>query len=374
MAPSILIAGNQTAIEGAPKAFQLGQFSDPGDDSPWTVMVNWGDGSPPETYKVDHTGTLGDVTHTYGLEGSDTVSVEVTDSLGASSTRTFGVTVLNVSPTIESLTVTSPVSVDQDSALDLTFSDPGLLDTFRLLIQWGNHTSTFARLGVGTRSYSTSHAYSAAGSDAVTVTITDHGDGQATDAATVLVVAPAPVPVLSASPVNPAAPNPDFTTLAFFNSTSSKAITSMASPPSSSSTLFLPNLGQGSSSLKSPSGLGRGGSGKSGGRSLQELLTLLLKGSSTSSGGNLANAFATPRTGAGFSPSSGRMPVAASSSGPNQNLATQAQQSDQDEPELTHGRATPILMLVVWTLVFKKQRARVRLGRRTLGDRPPRPQ
>ncbi len=73
VAPTIQVAGNQTAIEGTPASFNLGQFSDPGDDSPWTVTVNWGDGSSPVSYQVDQRGKLGSLTHTYELDGSDTV-------------------------------------------------------------------------------------------------------------------------------------------------------------------------------------------------------------------------------------------------------------------------------------------------------------
>ncbi len=367
VAPSIAIAGNQTAVEGSPKSFTLGSFSDPGDDSPWTIQVNWGDGSSPETYKVDHTGSLGSLAHTYGLDGSDTVSVEVTDSLGASSTRTFEVTVQNVPPTIDILSVTSPVKIDQASDLFLTFSDPGRLDTFRLLIQWGDHSSTFADLGVGMRSFATSHPYAAAGKDTVTVTITDHGDGQAVGRAAVLVVAPQQV--LSAPTFNPPTTTPEITTLAFFNSSTSKASPNLASPQVPGATLFLPNQGQGFGGLKSMPGGPRRSPGKSFGRSLQELLALL-QGNSSSAAGGMQNALAAQATASAFSPFS-----AASAAGPaaNQNSATPGQQEAQVEAELTHGKATRMLMIIVWTLVFRNQRTRVRLGRRTLGDRPPRP-
>lgn len=132
MAPSILVAGTQQAIEGTPASFNLGQFSDPGDDSPWTVAVNWGDGSSPVSYQVDQRGKLGSLPHTYELDGSDTVRVQVTDSLGASSFQTFHVDVSNVPPSIVSLSVTSPVNIDQPSKLDLAFTDPGISTHFVL--------------------------------------------------------------------------------------------------------------------------------------------------------------------------------------------------------------------------------------------------
>ena len=44
----------------------------------------------------------------------------------------------NVPPTIDSLNVTPKVFPGQAAALSLSFSDPGLLDTFSLAVDWGD--------------------------------------------------------------------------------------------------------------------------------------------------------------------------------------------------------------------------------------------
>jgi hypothetical protein len=44
-APSVSPPANQSANEGTSTTFNLGSFSDAQTDSPWTVTVNWGDGS-----------------------------------------------------------------------------------------------------------------------------------------------------------------------------------------------------------------------------------------------------------------------------------------------------------------------------------------
>lgn len=76
---------------------------------------------------------------------------KVTDSLGATSRELFLVNVQNVSPRIDSLTARSPIPPGQASALALSFSDPGSIDTFRLVIDWGDRTSTSLVLAGGTR-------------------------------------------------------------------------------------------------------------------------------------------------------------------------------------------------------------------------------
>ncbi len=146
--------------------------------------------------------------------------------------RTFAlgqasIEVLNVAPTI--------VVAGNQTAIEGTpikfnlgqFSDPGSLETFRLVVNWADQTSTSSMLGVGIRSFAASHVYTSVGIDMVAVTTTDHGGGQVTGTATVVVVAPATA--LSPAPNIPPVPSPLFTTLAFFNSSTSKAITTSAS-------------------------------------------------------------------------------------------------------------------------------------------------
>ena len=53
-------------------------------DGPWTVNVNWGDGSPHTTFTRATQGTLGTQTHTYADNGTYTVTVTVTDKDGGS--------------------------------------------------------------------------------------------------------------------------------------------------------------------------------------------------------------------------------------------------------------------------------------------------
>jgi photosystem II stability/assembly factor-like uncharacterized protein len=91
--PAVTPPANQTSVEGASHSFDLGSFSDP-DGGPWTVDLNWGDGSSHTNFNVTSPGSLAAKNHTYREEGPDTVTITVTDTLdGQSDSKTFAVNV-----------------------------------------------------------------------------------------------------------------------------------------------------------------------------------------------------------------------------------------------------------------------------------------
>jgi hypothetical protein len=95
--PTVTPPADQTAVEGASQSFDPGSFTDvPGATGPWTVDVSWGDGTPDTTFQATATGSLGKQSHTYGEEGSKTVTVKVTDTGdGQAGSTTFGVSVFD---------------------------------------------------------------------------------------------------------------------------------------------------------------------------------------------------------------------------------------------------------------------------------------
>jgi hypothetical protein len=97
--PPVVIAGaGQTGLIGAAASFKLGSFTDPGvNDGPWTVAVNWGDGTSSTFTSIAQAGLAG--THTYSGAGTFTASVTVTDKYGASGSAS---TQVNVSSTLSS--------------------------------------------------------------------------------------------------------------------------------------------------------------------------------------------------------------------------------------------------------------------------------
>src|SRR5205085_320211 len=89
--------------------------------------VNWGDGG--HTTFSSSPGPLGSKSHTFGDNGSYTVTVTVSDKDGASGSAQFTVNVANVAPTA-SFSNDGPVSEGSDFHLYLTSpSDPSGADT-----------------------------------------------------------------------------------------------------------------------------------------------------------------------------------------------------------------------------------------------------
>jgi hypothetical protein len=133
VSPAVTAPANQSSNEGENKLFSLGSFSDPGPDSPWTVDVDWGDGSPHTTLSQTATGVITAQSHTYGdnapNNGTYTVKVKVTDEDGGSDTKSFTVNVANVDPTTSNGTFTfDPILGTATAGFD--FSDVGFLDTY----------------------------------------------------------------------------------------------------------------------------------------------------------------------------------------------------------------------------------------------------
>ena len=105
LAPVVTAPADQTADEGTATSVDLGTFTDPGDDDPWTVSVDWGDGSALQVF-ADSELTDGDVidrSHTYADDGTYSVTVTVRETGGAgapSGSASFDIVVANVAPAI----------------------------------------------------------------------------------------------------------------------------------------------------------------------------------------------------------------------------------------------------------------------------------
>ena len=205
--PGVTAAANQTADEGTSASFPLGSFSDPGDDDPWEVTVDWGDGSSDTTFDEAAPGTIAAQTHTYADNGVFTVTVSVRedDGIGASGSATFQVTVANVPP---SVTPPADQASDEGSPASFSlgsFSDPGDDDPWEVTVDWGDATSdtTFDEALAGAIA-ANSHTYADNGTYTVTVTVKEDGGAGASGSAT-FQVAVANVPPSMTPPADQAA-------------------------------------------------------------------------------------------------------------------------------------------------------------------------
>jgi hypothetical protein len=207
----------QQASEGESTAFHLGSFGDPGaNDGPWTVTVDWGDGSGEETPPEGATsaGPLDDASHTYADNGAYEVTVTVTDNDGGEGSAAFTVTVANAAPAV---TAAPDQEVQEDALLELhlppggagaagTFEDPGFdgqpggtVESFTATIDWGDGTSAPEQVTPTWESGSPgvltsglvqgSHPYADDGEYTVTVEVCDDDGGCGRDHFVVTVVA-----------------------------------------------------------------------------------------------------------------------------------------------------------------------------------------
>ena len=188
--PVVMTPGpSQSTSEGSAKTFNLGSFS--GGAGPYTVTVNWGDGSPLTTFTASP-GALA-ATHTYVNDRSTayTVTVTVTDATGASASSTFAASVTNVAPTV---TITSPLGgavfkTGTTTSLSASFNDPGTADTHTCTIAWGDgstSTGTVAQSGAS-GTCTASKTYKSVGNYTITATVKDSAGATATATVTISV-------------------------------------------------------------------------------------------------------------------------------------------------------------------------------------------
>lgn len=174
VAPVVTSPGSQQAVEGSTANLDLGSFSDPGRDSPWTVVVDWGDGTNPSTFEASQTGDLGSIDHVYARAGVYAAEIHVTDAAGLSGTAEFKTTVTNVAPDV---VTPGDQAANVGTSADVrigSFSDPGRDDPWLVRVNWGDGApaQTFSLDRTGDLG-ALPHRYDAAGTYSVTVSVLD---------------------------------------------------------------------------------------------------------------------------------------------------------------------------------------------------------
>ncbi|GAJ00550.1 unnamed protein product, partial [marine sediment metagenome] len=152
VAPTVDAGIDQTADEGEQLNF-VGSFTDPGIEDIHTYLWDFGDGS---------TSTELSTTHTFADNGVYTVTLTVTDKDGGVGTDTLTVTIIRTggqAPEIIEISVTDDINENDIAILSGLFIDPDMLDSYTLVIDWGDGSSDTFVLDVGDRSFSAEHQY-----------------------------------------------------------------------------------------------------------------------------------------------------------------------------------------------------------------------
>jgi RHS repeat-associated protein len=176
--PVLILPANQTAVEGSLAYFDLGLLVDPGPDNPWTINVDWGDGTLSSTFNPSASGPLGKKLHAYADSGLYTVTLRAADKDGATDTKSFKIKVFNVPPTVTAAAdQTAEAGIAKSFDLGL-FADPGPDSLWVADINWGDSSAhtTFNLFTPGALTAHT-HTYASNSNYTVTVRVTDKDGG-----------------------------------------------------------------------------------------------------------------------------------------------------------------------------------------------------
>jgi len=170
-APAASAGPDQAVDEGQVVRF-TGGYTDP--DSVIIVTsstVAWTFGD-----KTAATGTL-TPTHIYVDNGVYTVTLVITDEMGAVGSDWLVVTVTNVDPVLSEISDQSVVA-GQVLTVTASFFDPGSEDVLTLDVDWGDGLTETFPLPDGTEAFPLDHIYADDGTYTVKVTVTDDDGGE----------------------------------------------------------------------------------------------------------------------------------------------------------------------------------------------------
>lgn len=173
-------------------------ITDPGSEDTFVAMINWGDGVL-ESYNVAKGVRTKTVSHVY-LDDDPTntrfdpyvISVKVVDKDGDWDSSGEPLMVWNVKPTVTSTGDT----IDENgfATVSGTITDPGIMDTFIMDIDWGDGSTSTYFYVEGTTVYSETHQYldddptgTPSDENSLSVTIEDDDGGTSSTTTTVTV-------------------------------------------------------------------------------------------------------------------------------------------------------------------------------------------
>ncbi len=200
-APVLSNVAVTTPISENGSAALTGNISDADAGDSFTLTVNWGDGSAPQTFNYPAGSTSFSETHQYLDDNptatpSDNYTISLTLSDGSlSDTASTTVTVNNAAPVLSNIAVSpATINVGGSTTLSGNITDVGTLDTHQIVINWGDGSSnTTLNLAAGVNVFSAAHQYNTSGTFNIGITATDDDTGSSSGGASVTVNQPPPV-------------------------------------------------------------------------------------------------------------------------------------------------------------------------------------
>jgi len=174
---ALVDAGSDGIIDEGSMFISSGFLADA--DSPtYTAIVDYGDGTEAQPLLLNQGNTF-DLNHTYFDNDVYIVLVTVFNEDVEYGSDTANVTVNNVPPSLESMSVSPADPLPPGVPLELTgmFLDPGILDTHTATIKWGDGQTTLINVPFGTYIVTGDHTYTSAGVYLITLTVTDDDGG-----------------------------------------------------------------------------------------------------------------------------------------------------------------------------------------------------
>ena len=177
------------------------------------VLVDWGDGTSPESLMPESDGTF-TANHQYlddnptATPSDDyTITASFIGQQGMESAQTV-VTVNNLNPSIDTLQITSPIDEHGIATLSGTYSDAGTQDTHQLDIDWDGNDSYEETVVVSDGSFSLNHQYlddtlTGTSSDTLSVKVRLRDDDSGEDTDSVPITINNVDPVIDVTILNP---------------------------------------------------------------------------------------------------------------------------------------------------------------------------
>jgi hypothetical protein len=143
-----------------------GAFKDAGSLSSHSITINWGDGQVDGPLPLAAAARTFAAGHRYRDDNPSvtpadnyTVTFTLTDNDGLTAVRTTSVVVNNVRPLLQNVAVTPEIDENGVVTLSGNILDPGTLDTFTLVVNWGEGSPQTYTYPAGTTTFSETHQY-----------------------------------------------------------------------------------------------------------------------------------------------------------------------------------------------------------------------